>query len=404
LSGSCSADVVIIGAGFTGLSAALHLAKAGLKAVVLEAEEPGFGGSGRNVGLVNAGMWVMPDDLPDTLGPVYGPRLLRFLGDAPQAVYDLVEEYGMDCELERKGTLHCAADSAGFKELSERARQWKAHDAPVKLLDEKEAAARTGSSAYHGALFDARAGTIQPLSFARGLANAALSEGATIHAATPALSAQRRGSTWRVETPAGAVEAEWIIVATNAYTHAPWPELRDEIVRFPYFNFATRPLGDNLRKSILPGGEGAWDTKEVLSSFRMDAAGRLVFGSVGALANGGRAVHEAWARRAIARLFPQIGPVEFEDGWYGLIGMTAESLPRMHVLDTNILSISGYNGRGIAPGTVFGRALADYVSGKCRIEDMPMAATEPKRQSFKAVRERYYEFGAQIAHVAGARI
>lgn len=404
LSGALNADAVIIGGGFTGLSAALHLAKAGLKTLVLEGQQPGFGGSGRNVGLVNAGMWVMPEDLPGTLGPVYGPRLLDFLGNAPQSVYDLVDEYEIACELQRKGTLHCANDASGLKELAERERQWKAVGAPVELLSAAETAARVGTNAYQGSLFDARAGTIQPLAYARGLARAALAEGAVIHAGTPALSAKRHGGSWLIQTPAGSVEAEWVIVATNAYTTAPWPELRSELVRFPYFNFATRPLGDNLRKSILPGGEGAWDTKEVLSSFRMDAAGRLVFGSVGALANGGRTVHESWAKREMTRLFPQLGKIDFEEGWYGYIGMTAESLPRMHVLDTNIISISGYNGRGIAPGTVFGKALAGYVSGKCRMEDMPLPASEPKPQSFRGVRERYYEFGAQIAHFAGARI
>jgi glycine/D-amino acid oxidase-like deaminating enzyme len=403
LSEVIAVDTVIIGAGFTGLSAALHLAREGQKTAVLEAEVPGFGGSGRNSGLVNAGMWVMPEEVPARLGPVYGPRLLSLLGHAPYAVYELVRHYQIACEVAHKGTLHLAADEEGLANLVERERQWRALGTQVECLDAAETKLRVGSGAYHGALLDKRAGPIQPLAYARGLARAAMAEGAAIYTATPALSVQRQGAVWRVATPAGAVLARSIIVATNVYTKAPWPQLRQEIMALPYFNFATRPLGDLLRRTILPGGEGAWDTKKILTSFRMDQTGRLIFGSVGALANGGRATHEAWAKRSIARLFPQLGKVEIEEGWHGHIGMTTNSLPRLHMLEENVISISGYNGRGIAPGTVFGRAMADYISGQCKIEDLPLAVSTPDTQSLLALREPYYQFGAQIAHFATAR-
>lgn len=403
LSETITVDTVIIGAGFTGLSAALHLAREGQRTAVLEAQVPGFGGSGRNSGLVNAGMWVLPEEVPARLGPIYGPRLLTLLGNAPYAVYDLVKQYGMACEATHNGTLHLAADEAGLQNLVERERQWLALGAPVERLDATETRLRVGSGAYHGALLDRRAGTIQPLAYARGLARAAIAEGATIYTASPALSVQRQGTSWRVATPSGSVLARWIIVATNVYTKAPWPELRQEIMSLPYFNFATRPLGDALSRTILPGGEGAWDTKKILTSFRMDQAGRLIFGSVGALANGGRAIHEAWARRSIANLFPQLGKVEIEEGWFGHIGMTANSLPRLHMLEENVISISGYNGRGIAPGTVFGRAMANYISGLCKVEDLPLALSTPDKQTLLPLREPYYEFGAQIAHFAAAR-
>lgn len=403
LSETITVDTVVIGAGFTGLSAALHLAREGQRTAVLEVQVPGFGGSGRNSGLVNAGMWVLPEEVPARLGPIYGPRLLTLLGNAPYAVYDLVKQYGMACEATHNGTLHLAADEAGLQNLVERERQWLALGAPVERLDATETRLRVGSGAYHGALLDRRAGTIQPLAYARGLAQAAIAEGAAIYTASPALSVQRQGTNWRVATPSGSVLARWIIVATNVYTKAPWPELRQEIMSLPYFNFATRPLGDALSRTILPGGEGAWDTKKILTSFRMDQAGRLIFGSVGALANGGRAIHEAWARRSIANLFPQLGKVEIEEGWFGHIGMTANSLPRLHMLEENVISISGYNGRGIAPGTVFGRAMANYISGLCKVEDLPLALSTPDKQTLLPLREPYYEFGAQIAHFAAAR-
>ena len=171
----------------------------------------------------------------------------------------------------------------------------------------------------------------------------------------------------------------------------------------PYFNLATRPLSANLRRSILPDSEGCWDTKEVLSSFRMDQAGRLIFGSVGALRGTGIAIHKAWARRALKHLFPQLGEVEFEAEWYGKIGMTDNALPRFHTFGTNVIGFSGYNGRGISPGTTFGRVLARYVLGQLSDADMPLPASDVTEPGFRPLKEAYYEAGAQIAHFTGDR-
>ena len=139
-----------------------------------------------------------------------------------------------------------------------------------------------------------------------------------------------------------------------------------------------------------------------MSYFRLDRDGRLVFGSVGALRGTGLAVHRAWASRAIAKLFPQIGRIDFEHAWYGMIGMTGDNLPRFHRLAENVVSFSGYNGRGIGTGTVFGRVLADHVLGRIAEKDLPLPVTTPETPSWTALREAYYEAGAQIAHAAGA--
>lgn len=399
LQGEMVADVVIVGGGFTGLSAALHLAQKGVRAIVLEGIEIGYGGSGRNVGLVNAGMWVMPDDLPGVLGEEYGDRLLDVLGQAPQLVFELIEKHKIACEVEKQGTLHCAVGETGLKELEDRHAQWARRGANVKLLDAKETQAKVGTSAYAGSLLDLRAGTIQPLAYVRGLAHAAIAAGAEIFTSSPVIGAEESNGKWRVKTANGSVVADWIVVATNAYTNVPWAEVRAELVHLPYFNMATKPISDNLRKSILPERQGAWDTKEVLSSFRFDSQGRLVFGSVGALRNTGAAIHRAWAKKSLKRLFPQIGNVEFEAEWYGKIGMTDDSLPKFHRLARNVVGFSGYNGRGIAPGTVFGKWLADLVSGEIAEADLPLPVSEPKAQNFRLLREAYYEAGAQVAHI-----
>ena len=404
LSGKADADAVIVGGGYTGFSTALHLAERGLRVVVLEGAQIGYGGSGRNVGLVNAGMWVMPDELPGVLGDLHGRRLLDMLGNAPRLVFDLVERHGIDCEINPAGTLHCAVGQSGLDELKQRAGQWARLGAPVRLLDAAETAAKVGSEAYAGSLLDMRAGTIQPLAYVRGLARAAIAAGAEVFTGSPVTGATRAGARWAVDTPRGTVTADWVIVATNAYTVAPWSEVRAEILHLPYFNFATAPLSARMQATILPERQGAWDTRDILSSFRFDARGRLVFGSVGALRGTGAGIHRGWARRALRKLFPAIGDVAFEAEWYGSIGMTADSLPRFHRFDRNVIGFSGYNGRGIAPGTVFGRTLAQLVCGEISEEDLPLPVTDPKAQSFRTLREGYYELGAQVAHFAGARL
>ena len=404
LTGAVTADVVIVGGGYTGLSAALHLAEAGRSVVLLEAVEIGFGGAGRNVGLINGGMWVMPDDIPGVLGPVHGERALDLLGGAPLLVRELVKSHAIPCEIETNGTLHLAVGEDGLKELQDRHRQWTARGAPVQLLSADETARRVGTGAYGGALFDPRAGTIQPLAYARGLATVALRAGANIHTGSAVTATERQGSGWVVRTAGGSVSAAWIIVATDAYSTGPWEQVRTEQVHLPYFNFATTPLSDNLRKSILPNREGCWDTKEILSSFRMDQAGRLVFGSVGALRNTGAAVHRAWAKRSLKKLFPQLGDIGFEAEWYGKIGMTDDAVPRFHKFADQVVGFSGYNGRGIAPGTAFGKVLARHILGEISEADLPLPLTAPKDQSFRSLKEAWYEAGAQVAHFAGARL
>src|SRR5690606_24933577 len=140
---------------------------------------------------------------------------------------------------------------------------------PVTLLDAAETERRIGTRAYAGSLLDMRAGTLQPLAYARGLAHAAVKAGAKLHTGSAVTETTQAGGKKIVRTAAGEVKADWIIVATDAYSYGPWAQVRREQVHLPYFNLATTPLSDNLRRSILAGREGCWDTKEILSSFRM---------------------------------------------------------------------------------------------------------------------------------------
>ncbi len=396
LEGRIEADLAIVGAGYTGLSAALEAAMAGARVVVLDAEGVGAGGSGRNVGLVNAGLWLMPDEVEARLGAESG--LLELLSAAPAAVWETVERHGIDCEARPAGTLHCATDAAGMQALEERARQWQGRQVAVALLDAAQARARTGTDRYLGALFDPRAGTIQPLGYARGLACAAMKAGAVIHAPARVTGARAQGRGWEVETERGKVGAARLIWAGNAY--GTGPAANDSLTIMPYFNFATDPLPDDLRRSILPGGEGAWDTATVLTSFRLDAAGRFVIGSVGELGRADTAVHEAWASRQMRRLFPQLAGIPFAHRWFGRIGTTPDAVPRMVQTGPGAYGVTGFNGRGIGPGTVLGRELArTALDLQSALPVLPVAKPDPLRK----VRGAGYRLGAAALHLADRR-
>lgn len=403
LTGTTRADVVVVGGGYTGLSTALHLAESGADVVLLEAVQIGFGGAGRNVGLVNAGMWVMPDHLIDTLGPDHGNRLLDLLGNAPAEVWARVERHRIDCQPRPVGTLHAATGKAGLAELASRAQQWQDRGAPVELLDRDGAATMLGTDYYASALLDRRAGTVQPLAYARGLARAAIAAGVRIHTGSAVTGIDRDGD-WRLRTANGAAIAPKVVFATDAYTRHLMQAISGQQVFLPYFNFATEPLADEIACTILPGRQGAWDTREILTSFRLDAANRLIVGSVGALRNTGAPVHRAWARRTLRRVFPQIGPVRFETEWFGTIGMTDDNLPRFHRLDDGIFAFCGYNGRGIAPGTVFGRVMAEYLLGRLSDAQLPLPVSAPRAIRTAALRSAFYEAGAQVFHLVDARL
>lgn len=398
-------DVAIIGGGFTGLSAALHLAEKGVKATVIEAKMIGFGGSGRNVGLVNAGMWVKPDDLIATLGADAGNRLLGELGDGPAMVYALVEKHGIACEAVRNGTLHMAVGSEGLKDISDREAQWKKRGAPVEVLSAERAATLSGARGFSGALLDRRAGTIQPLAYARGLARAALAAGAEIYTDTALTGAERQGETWVLKAGANTVKAKQVILATNAYggmfAEAPWQQHTQELTILPYFQFATNPLPEKVAARILPERQGTWDTGLVMTSFRMDQQNRLIFGSIGRLDAIAEGTHRAFAARSVRKLFPYIGDFRFEYWWDGRIGMTTNNLPAMHTLAPNVFSVSGYNGRGIAPGTVFGKALANHVTG--HISAIPLAETPVTPDGWRTVKSAFYHAGAQAKHLVDHR-
>ncbi|HCY86461.1 MAG TPA: FAD-dependent oxidoreductase [Desulfobacteraceae bacterium] len=402
-SGEHRTEVAVIGGGYTGLSAALHLAKEGHDTVLLEANAVGFGGAGRNVGLVNAGLWLMPEDVISLVGEDHGEKLIDVLGASPDLVYGLIDEYDIPCEPWRFGTLHCADSGSGYKALKERERQWQKRGAPVELLEKEEAAQKLGTQVFRGALLDKRAGTVQPLGYAFGLAQAALKEGASLFENTPVTALNKKDGEFVLETPEGRLLAKKVIVAVMGYPEQVFDNHMKNMVPFNYFQFATPPLSRSILETVLPGRNGAWDTNLILSSYRLDEAGRLIVGSVGKVEGFAWDLKLAWAKRTIAKVFPQVGQVDMEHGWYGRIAMTTDHIPRFHVMDKDMAMVTCYNGRGIGPGTVFGKLLARYMTEGSRA-DIPLPISPIQAVNFRRLRGLFYEAGSRLYHFAQRRI
>ena len=374
--GGVTTDLAIVGGGFTGLSTALHAQEKGIACHVLEAEHIGHGGSGRNVGLVNAGLWLPPQDVRAKLGERRGGALVETLGEAPAYVMGLIKKHQIRCEATRSGTIHAAHSPAGYEDLARRAEEWRRLGAPVDLLSPEETAAKVDSEAFFGGLLDHRAGTINPMGYVRGLARAASAAGAEISVGTRATALRREGERWIVETNRGRVSARWVVLGTNAYTDELWPGLSRGFTIIHFFQVATAPLGERGAR-ILAEGQGLWDTGWVMFSLRRDAFGRLIIGSMGRVVGSEKGLSRRWAARNIHRLFPDLGAVDFETAWHGQIAMTPDHLPRIHRLADGLYTPIGYNGRGITPGTIFGRAMAELLSGGAE-EDLPLPLSTPK--------------------------
>lgn len=391
-----TADVVVVGAGYTGLSAALHLARAGRRVVVLDAGEPGWGCSGRNGGQVNpGGVKVLPEDVLATLGPVWGERLIEFGARSCDLVFELIEQYGIECEAVRPGYVSGGYGAKGRRFNREWVRQWSARGSEVRFLEHDEIADLIGTRRYDSGMHDLRGGSVQPLAYARGLARAAIEEGAVIHGASAATAIERSGAGWSVRTERGSVGCEAVLLATNGYTGDLWPGLRQSVVPVASFVTATAPLGHNVLPSVLPGRHAVSETARVIVYYRLDRQGRFVIGGRGRwfdVDDRGDAPH---VRAAALRLFPQLEGVDWEYHWAGWPAMTRDHLPKLFALDRGVYAGLGYNGRGVASATLMGQQLANVILD----ESEPLVEVRgPERFAF----HRYRQIGISFRMLFGS--
>ena len=268
--------------------------------------------------------------------------------------------------------------------------EWDRLGAPVELLTAQKAKDLIGTDAFVGALLDHRAGTINPMGYCRGLARVAKNKGAKISTNTSVTGLLKESNRWRIITSKGDVIAKWVVLGTNAYTDDLWPNLKKTYTKIDYFNCATAPLGKRI-KSILPKRQGLWDNEKIMFSLRRDKYDRLIIGSMGNIIGGlNNGITQRWASKKLSSLFPDLGKVEFEEAWHGQIALTPTHLPHLHVLDNNLYAPIGYNGRGITTGTIFGKAIAEIITG-CPEEMLPMPLSKMKNVLAAPLMSKFYK-------------
>ena len=365
--GDHDADLLVVGAGVTGLAAALRAAERGARVVVLEASEIGWGASGRNNGQVIPTLTrADPDVLVRAFGSEYGETLVALLRDSANVVFDLVRKHAIDCEAVQNGWVQPAHRESRLAVSRSRCEQWQRRGAPAQMLDREQVAAITGSRFWCGGWQNPTGGHLNPLGFTRGLARAAMAAGAVVHTHSPVGGLQRTGDRWQVKSGSGRLLARRVLVATHSYsgfaTPTPWPGLAQTLVPVRSYQMATQPLPPAPRASILPRNHAMSDSQADLHFAHLDAQGRLVSGGALAIAPG----YEQRLRQRIGQrlleLFPQLqalAPLQFDYLWHGVFAATPDKLPRFWRLDDGVLGWVGCNGRGLAFGTALGPVLAD---------------------------------------------
>ena len=369
-----SSDVVVIGGGLTGLSAALHLVQRGKTVTLIEAQTIGFGGSGRNNGQVIPTLAaVEPDAMIARHGEV-GERFVNLVKDSANDLFDLVRKYEIECDAEQTGWFQ-PSHSVEYLRLSEsRVNAWQRQGAPAEMLDASQAESLLGSKHWPGGMLNPTGGHVNPLRLTQGMAQVCETQGVTIFENTPAISVTRQGDGWKIKTPNGELTADAILLATNAYTDDVAPLIKRSIVPITAWQLATSPLTAEQRKTIIPGRQAVSDTRGDLWYFRYDAQNRLVTGSSLLIrVNAKPRLRQSVAHR-LETAFPQLGKVEFSHVWSGNVGITQDFYPRFHNLGPNYWGFTGYNGRGLALTIPVGREMAGLLCG-----DTPaLPLTEPE--------------------------
>jgi len=368
LEGEARADVCIVGAGFTGLSAALHLAQAGLSVIVLEAHRVGFGASGRNGGQVGSGQRIDQDALERTFGLDTARRLWDFGEESKALVRDLIAAHDMPCTY-KPGIAHaCWHDSEVHhaRAYAEKLARDYGYD-KVEPLDADGLRAIIPSAVYKGGDIDRGAGHVHPLNFAIGLARAATTHGARI-CEESLVTRVIPGPKPAVETEGGRVDCDHVILACNGYLGGLDDKVAARVMPINNFVIATEPLGDRADE-VLTQDVAACDTKFVVNYWRLSDDKRLLFG--GAESYGYRFPDVAKAVSApMLKIYPGLKDVRIDYAWGGTLAITMNRMPCFIRPGQNVLSASGYSGHGVAMATLAGKIMAEAIRGQAERFDV----------------------------------
>jgi len=374
--GAMKGDVCVIGGGFTGLSAALHLAQAGYDVVLLEAQRVGFGASGRNGGQVGMGQRLAQDELEKMLGKSHARALWDLAVEGVDLTRKLAREGGVAFH---DGIIHADHKSsltAKHHEYVDKIRSEYGYDR-LRSLNKDEMRELVGSPTYHGGSIDMGSGHLHPLSYALALARACIAAGVRI-CENSTVTEVVEGPSARVRTDMGEVSADYVLYACNGYLGKLQGRVAARMMPINNFIVATEPLSSEVQEGLIQGNYAVADSKFVVNYFRFSDDGRMLFG--GAESYGYRFPKDvrALVSKPMLEIYPQLHGVKLDYAWGGTLGITMNRMPHFARLSGNILSASGYSGHGVAMATLSGKLMAEAVQGQAERFDIMAEVPTPR--------------------------
>ncbi len=365
LEGDLTADVCIVGGGYSGLTTALSLAKSGIDVVLLEAEQVGFGGSGRNAGHCTPTFHFHSiQAIRDLLGPERAERFIALQTGAANRVAGLVRDYQIDCEWRQEGYVMAAHTPAAMKGIEAKMASYNAVGRKTRVLSKEEVEEMTGSARQYGGWYHPDGGHVNPLGLSRGLARAAANAGARIFQRARVDTATPEGKAWRVRATGGSVLAEKVIYATGAYTKGGWPGLDRTFRILKVFVAATQPLPE-LREVVLPKNTTMHDGRSDIFVYKRDARDRLV---VSMFPRGRRGRNLQFTKQLLTDRLRWHHPaipeeLRWDYFWGGELDMQPHTIPRLYRLGEGAIAVTGLSGRGVPTGCILGDILSDWARG-----------------------------------------
>ncbi|PKB19396.1 gamma-glutamylputrescine oxidase [Novosphingobium kunmingense] len=369
LAGDERADVVVIGGGFTGLSAALHAAEAGFTVVLLEGKRIGWGASGRNGGQLIPGMRWGATDLVDTFGEAQAARLIALSLEATGMVKGRIARHALACDL-RAGHFQAAARPGhmdAMRREAELLHRLLGYDS-LRMIEKADLGDQVASPLYHGGMFDAAGGHFHPLNYALGLARAAVAAGVRIFEDSPVMDLHQAAPVV-ARTANGAVTARYGVLACDAFIGEIEPNLGRWTMPVANYNIATAPLGEATARALIPSGAAVSDSKFVLNYYRLSADNRLIFGGGEKYSPRPPADVAGFVRPHLERVFPQLAGVHIDHAWGGLVGVTLNRLPHFGRIGDTFYA-HGYSGHGALLTTLAGSLIAEAMQGTAERFDL----------------------------------
>ncbi|KJZ10838.1 oxidoreductase [Marinomonas sp. S3726] len=364
LVGDEDCDVCIIGGGFTGLSAALHLAEKGYSVILLEAHKVAWGASGRNGGQVCQGHNMSHEDMIAKVGKESADLLWQMSLDSVDLVKDLIEKHQIQCDL-KQGVLHVANKAKHCEELKQSVdyKQSKLNYQDIEYLDKAQVSAMLGSDKYHGGEYWKQGAHLHPLNYALGLAQAADNAGVKIFEDSRVTDYQT-GNQVQVNTDKGCVKAKFVLLACNGYLGNLEPRIAGKIMPINNFILATEPLGDEICARINPQDVAVADSKFVINYFKLSADNRLLWGGGENYTSKFPSDIGQFVRKYMLEFYPELSQTKIDYGWGGTLAITLNRMPFFQRIEPNVLVAQGYSGHGVAMATLGGKLMAEAVAGQ----------------------------------------